>query len=365
MEQSLATESILLKLFTLSADQLAWPQVYKTDIKYMNAFTEVKDVPSVTALYLAAYHGLLPVVNLLLNSGQDIEEHGGFLGPPLLAACCTRNLDVARLLLDRGANIDARSASGYGALHILSKDRHVKIVNFLLENGASVDIKDKSNTTPLGFAAMRGECQVINTLLDHEANIDLSGALGYTPLMTAVDDCDDTTVKLLLDRGANIDQIVEHADLASALHICAAYGYMQIATLLLDRGANVDLSKSEGLTPLAMATLRQQPQMAGLFLDRGADVYARDKKGRTVLRMAHRQLKRMEKNGKQWEVKEYDQLILRVEEAEKALQQEYGAFIDQGDSDTEALDTEDDEVEESRNTIYDLRKFLLLKSLSL
>ena len=326
--------------------------MYRPDASHEGAFTESEEYPPTTALYLAAYHGFYEIATLLLDSGQDIDEQGGSFGAPLLVACSERNLDVARLLLDRGANIEVKSPFHHqGALHLISKDDLVEIMKFLLDHGASVDIEDREKNTPLVLAVKRGQCELIKTLLDHGANIERSGHLGFTPLITAVLSLKYSVVNLLLDRGANIDTIGEVEDLTSALHICAycgaTYGFMPIATLLLDRGANANLSNAAGLTPLIMALQRQRLEMSSLLLDRGADIFARDKKGRTVLQVARRQRRRTEKKTYRSLVKEYDQIILRVGEAEKAWQQAHVALIDQEatpDSDTEELDTEDGEM---------------------
>ena len=326
--------------------------MYRPDAIHFGEFHESEANPPVTALYLATYHGLCEVVTLLLDSGQDVDQTGGYYSAPLLVACYKRNVDVARMLLDRGANIEVKSpAKRQGALHLISNDDFIEIVRFLLDHGASVDIEDSDRDTPLILAADRGQCEIIKALLDHGANIERFGWSGYTALMRAVQYFRYSAVNLLLDRGANIDQIGEQHGIASGLHCCiyygsyygSDYGYMPMATLLLDRGANVDLSNSEGLTPLVMATQRQELEMLSLFLDRGADVFARDNKGRTVLKIARRQRRRMEKKDYPWVVQRCDQMILRVKEAEKAWQQEHGVVIDKKvapDSDTEALDTE-------------------------
>lgn len=357
MEHSPAVESTLLKLFTLSAERLAWPQVYKPDIT--STFTESENFPPVTALYLAAYHGLYEIAKQLLDNGQDIEEQGGYFGTPLLIACYSMNLDVARLLLDRGANIDAKSAHNKGALHLLSKDDFIEFVRFLLDHGATADIEDSSKNTPLTLAADTGQCKIIKALLDHGANIERLAQDGFTPLMCAVYKLEFSAVNMLLDRGANIDHIREQGGRASGLHICAYhggdYGYMPMAALLLDRGANVNLSDFEGLTPVAMAVQEQMLEMVCLFLDRGADVLARDVKGRTLLKIARRQRRKMERGDNPQLVEKYDQIILKIKEAEKLWQQEHGGFIDQGatpGSDTEAVDTEDDEVDEMDKLIW-------------
>ena len=343
MEQPPRMENILLKLFTLSAEILAWPQVYRPDCKYTPAFEKSYSFPPATALYLAAYHGFYEIVNLLLISGRDIEEQGGRYGTPLLIACYRQNLHLARLLLDHGANINARSARKGGALHQITWNRGEKIVGFLLEHGASLEIKDHAQDHPLTHAVAVAEREVIETLLDHGANIELPGQMSYTPLMIAVMRRDSSVVNLLLDRGANIDHVSEHVNLASALHVCAYYGFVQMATLLLDRGANANLSNSKGLTPLAIATQRPRFEIWSLLLNRGAYLFARDEKGRTILELAHRERRRMEEEGYQLEVKECDRIILGIEEAKKAWQQEHAIVVDQdatSGSDSGAADTE-------------------------
>ena len=61
----------------------------------------------------------------------------------------------------------------------------------------------------------------------------------------------------------------------TALHIAATKGYVETADLLLSHGADVNSigkSRSEDVTPLALAVRSKQEKMAAFLKDRGGHV---------------------------------------------------------------------------------------------
>jgi ankyrin repeat protein len=142
-----------------------------------------------TALQNAVWQDDFDMVNLLLDSGADINAKGGFTGNALNSAIGSIpiDIDMVRLLLDRGAKVNATGGFCGTALAFaayrgwLGED----VVRLLLERGALVEL--------------RGGGRWQNAL--HAA---ISWRRGPAP-------CNDwghpETVKMLVDAGADIDNI--------------------------------------------------------------------------------------------------------------------------------------------------------------
>jgi ankyrin repeat protein len=59
------------------------------------------------------------------------------------------------------------------------------------------------------------------------------------------------TIEYLLSEGADIDKTAANG--ASALHLAAYWGSLEVAKLLVERGASMTLKNKRGLTPLDQA----------------------------------------------------------------------------------------------------------------
>ncbi len=99
---------------------------------------------------------------------------------------------------------------------------------------------------------MKGYTEVAEVLLDAGADQGVRDAYGWTPLMRAVDRRRIDFVRLLLDNpGADLDARQE--DGASALHIAAGGGDLEIVRLLVSRGADGSLEDRNGNVAAAVA----------------------------------------------------------------------------------------------------------------
>ena len=70
------------------------------------------------------------------------------------------------------------------------------------------------------------------------------------------------------------------------LHLAAAGGYLEAATLLLEKGADVEDRSTTGWTPLHRAAYGGHAEVCALLLDRGADATVTDNDDETPLHLA-------------------------------------------------------------------------------
>lgn len=97
---------------------------------------------------------------------------------------------------------------------------------------------------------------------------------------------DATHVQALLLAGANVNEL---DSFGSPLHLAAARGSVEIATVLIDAGANLEAKAStfsEKAHPLHTAAVENQVAVAALLIERGAKVDSRNAEGMTPLLVA-------------------------------------------------------------------------------
>ena len=69
-----------------------------------------------TILHAACIEGNLELVQIWLNSGEDINVEGGVFGTPLCAASYCGHIDIVNLLLEHGASVKDYADHGFSAL---------------------------------------------------------------------------------------------------------------------------------------------------------------------------------------------------------------------------------------------------------
>ncbi|XP_020034860.1 protein phosphatase 1 regulatory subunit 12C isoform X7 [Castor canadensis] len=212
-----------------------------------------------------------------------------------LAACAGGDLDEARLMLraaDPGpgvesdpaaspparAVLDSTNADGISALHQACIDENLEVVRFLVEQGATVNQADNEGWTPLHVAASCGYLDIARYLLSHGANIAAVNSDGDLPLDLAESDAMEGLLKAeIAQRGVDVEaakraeeELLLHDTRcwlnggampearhprtgASALHVAAAKGYIEVMRLLLQAGYDPELRDGDGWTPLHAA----------------------------------------------------------------------------------------------------------------
>ncbi|KAI0895389.1 hypothetical protein F4806DRAFT_80154 [Annulohypoxylon nitens] len=175
----------------------------------------------------------------------------------VLAAAQNGQVDVVRARLEEKPSLiwARKPVSGETLLHLALANNNTELAVLLLQKGANPEVADSEGWKPLALAARNG-----------------------LPLLPFAE--------LLLQYGANPDSINLRVK-QSALHLCAAEGFPQLARILLDRGAQVDLGDVYGETPLFKAVAGQSTDMVKLLLRYGANRNVRSAQGVTVESLAH------------------------------------------------------------------------------
>ena len=150
-----------------------------------------EDGDSWTALIWASRSGSIDAINLLLDSGADVNLPGStgdnWDATPLQHAILQRQPAAVRLLLDRGADLNRGAGPGSLApLFLAAGDTDPAILKLLLAHGADPTVEDENGATPLSRAVaagtlngpdrpMFGGCRVepVRALIAHDPRLSL------------------------------------------------------------------------------------------------------------------------------------------------------------------------------------------------
>ncbi|HLE51571.1 MAG TPA: ankyrin repeat domain-containing protein [Anaerolineales bacterium] len=117
-------------------------------------------------LGLAAFFGQLPLVELLLAKGAEVNSASdnaqGVM--PLHSAVAHRHLEIARRLVAAGADVNAKQADDFTPLHEAAQNGQLEMAELLLEAGAQVNPRKADGKSPLGLALEYGHTQVADLL---------------------------------------------------------------------------------------------------------------------------------------------------------------------------------------------------------
>lgn len=123
-----------------------------------------------TPLHLAAQHGHVAIIDLLLRAGADVNVRAAntLASTPLLVAITSvptegdvaRQLEVVIVLLAHGADAHRSNSAGSTPLHKAAIAGARDVVQLLLACGANVAARNSGGQTPLDHAQYRGHAEI-------------------------------------------------------------------------------------------------------------------------------------------------------------------------------------------------------------
>ena len=222
-----------------------------------------------TALHWAAHRDDLTTATLLIEAGVSVDTANDLGVTPLMLACTNGSDAMVAKLLVGGANPNLRPAGRETALMTAAWTGTVAAVELLLTKGADVNAtEDTRGQTALMWAASEGHPDVVRVLLENGADVHARTtapgpanrrmryysrtptALAFTPLLFTARVGDTDSMRILLDAGAQVDDMTHEG--LSAVALATIRGHVEAAMLLLERGADPNLTDA-GYAPLHWA----------------------------------------------------------------------------------------------------------------
>ncbi|XP_049330361.1 protein phosphatase 1 regulatory subunit 12A isoform X2 [Astyanax mexicanus] len=235
-------------------------------------------------------------------------------GAVFMAACSAGDREEVAELLRQGADINHANVDGLTALHQACIDENAEMVQFLVESGSDVNRGDNEGWTPLHAAASCGFIQIAKYLIEHGAQVGAVNSEGELPLDVATEDVMERLLKAEIKKqGVDVDRarkeeervmmqdatsvlsgsgsLAPHPNTqATALHVSAAKGYIEVLKVLLQCGLDVDSRDSDGWTPLHAAAHWGQEEACSLLSEHMCDMNAVNNVGQTAFDVADENL---------------------------------------------------------------------------
>ncbi|XP_059190613.1 protein phosphatase 1 regulatory subunit 12A isoform X2 [Centropristis striata] len=235
-------------------------------------------------------------------------------GAVFMAACSAGDREEVAALLRQGADINHANIDGLTALHQACIDENAEMVQFLVESGSDVNRGDNEGWTPLHAAASCGFIQIAKYLIEHGARVGAVNSEGELPLDVATEDAMERLLKGEIKKQAiDVDKarkeeerimlqdamavqagsgtLTPHPNTkATALHVAAAKGYIEVLKVLLQCGVDVDSRDIDGWTPLHAGAHWGQEEVCSLLADNMCDMGAVNNVGQTPLDVADENL---------------------------------------------------------------------------
>lgn len=297
-----------------------------------------------TPVHVAAKHGNLQTLQLLLDDGGDPLFTNKRCETPLHLACQSHKVDVVRQLIQfvkmkEGADVatsyvNSITETGCSALHYAAEvvdneknalEANREVVKLLLQNGIDVTLATKAtHDTAFHYCADVGNNDVLCVILNFMSTADIQKAMnnqttiGWTPLLIACHRGHTELVNTMLNNHARVD--VFDVEGRSALHLAADRGYLQVCDALLshkafinsktrvgrtalhlaamngfaelcrflvqDHNAVIDILTLRKQTPLHLAAAAGQLKVCTLLLELGASIDATDDQGQKPIHVA-------------------------------------------------------------------------------
>ena len=122
-----------------------------------------------TGLMIAAWRGDIPMMELLVSRGADVNKANALGERAIMHAAWQGRAAAVKWLLAKGARINSEPMR-WSALHYAVFAGHGEIATLLLENGADINARSTNGSSVLMMAVYEGHEQLVKQLLARGAD---------------------------------------------------------------------------------------------------------------------------------------------------------------------------------------------------
>ncbi|VDI47999.1 uncharacterized protein MGAL_10B000940 [Mytilus galloprovincialis] len=237
-----------------------------------------------TPLTAAASRGHVPLIELLILKGTDVDKLDDCGKAPIMYACEKGDLHTVKSLVSNGASITIISEKTCSPFTLAKRANAWQIVDYLIEMEIRLNHEDllsistiesgneKRNGNDFFTMACKNGYRALVELIINEKQADLNSpdCEGLTPLMHACKMNQTKIVEVIVKNGIDIDS--ESSEGKTALMFACFEGYTDIAEILLKNQASVNKSDNSGLTSLMVACQKGSLSCVKLLTKYGADM---------------------------------------------------------------------------------------------
>jgi ankyrin repeat protein len=170
----------------------------------------------------------------------------------------------------------SRPALFVGLLARMVQSGRAGLVGFVVdavERDASLGTRRYGGRTLLHYASGAGYLEVVTSLLRLGTDPGIRDTGGHTPLYRVANQCASEAgpeiVRALVQAGADVKEC-SGVTRATALHMAARRGHVEIARVLLDLGAAMETRDRKGDMPLQRAVNCRKDAVVQLLIERKA-----------------------------------------------------------------------------------------------
>lgn len=255
----------------------------------LGADPNIKDDEGYFPLLYLSRGKCINAAQLLLDAKADVNLHcacagwlaGGWTAL-LVASDHEESLPIVELLLSRGADVQAQTNDGNNALMLAVEKNNSEVVKLLVGKGADINAGDSNGVTPLMNASGRGLLDIVRLLVEAGADVNARSKRGYTSLMRAARDGNAESVRYLLEHGAAADAANEDGRSALIFAADRRSGDATAVRYLLEYKAAVNPQDREGRSALMLAAQQGNAAAVQLLLAQGAQAALKDMVGKTA-----------------------------------------------------------------------------------
>jgi ankyrin repeat protein len=152
-----------------------------------------------TILHLATTSNSVPILELIVNAGADLNKQDDAKRTALVVAIELKYPNCARYLLKKGSNPDLADSSGQNALQIAINNKELAIAKELIPYTKDINHRSKSQNTALHYAVMVDDSVLLHSLVDKGADMFALDHHKMTPVFMAGLLCQKHAVQILME----------------------------------------------------------------------------------------------------------------------------------------------------------------------